>query len=114
MTSKELLEKWRTQESEQITPERAKICKDFVVLLENAINEGDEASLIGFTSIQDDINSLQFSLGCIIGLPEYLEIKNNKSNKVITAKDIVERNRDFGVFFMTALNMTIKDMESES
>ena len=108
MTAQELLHKWRTEESQQVTPERAKICNEFVVLLEKAINEGDEAALIGFISIQDDINSINVSLNDVVGLPEYLEIKNNKSDKVVTAKDIVERNRDFGVFFMTALNLTNK------
>ena len=108
MTAQELLHKWRAEESEQVTPERAKICNEFAVLLEKAINDGDEAALIGFISIQDDINSINVSLNDVVGLPEYLEIKNNKSDKVVTAKDIVERNRDFGVFFMTALNMANK------
>ena len=102
MTAQELLQKWRKEESEQVTPERAKICNEFAVLLEKAINDNDEAALIGFISIQDDINSINVSSRDVVGLPEYLEIENNKSDKVVTVKDIVERNRDFGVFFMAA------------
>ncbi len=102
MTAQELLQKWRKEESEQVTPERAKICNEFAVLLEKAINDNDEAALIGFISIQDDNNSINVSSRDVVGLPEYLEIENNKSDKVVTVKDIVERNRDFGVFFMAA------------
>ena len=102
MTAQELLQKWRKEESEQVTPERAKICNEFAVLLEKAINDNDEAALIGFISIQDDINSINVSSRDVVGLPEYLEIENNKSDKDVTVKDIVERNRDYGVFFMAA------------
>ena len=120
MTAKELLDQWRTEESEQITPERAKICNEFAVLLEKAINDNDEAEMIAFIGIQNEIGMLNASKikvlesGNRIGLPEYLEIKSRKSNKQLTPNDVVENYRVFGILVNAALNLTIKDMESEN
>lgn len=95
MTAKELLEKWRTEESEQMTPERAKICNDFVVLLDKAINEGDEARIQACFIIQEEIDGLNYirmGLGEKYGLAEYLEALN-RSPKPLTEKEVMQQSK---------------------
>jgi len=90
MTAQELLKKWRTEEAEQVTPERAKICNDFAVLLEKAINEGNEIGIKACLTIQEEIDGLNYvrmGLGEVKGLPDYLDALNS-GLKPFTAEEI--------------------------
>lgn len=95
MTAQELLYKWCTEASEQITPERAKICNDFAVLLEKAINDGDEARIQASFAIQEEIDGLNYirmGLGEKQGLPEYLEALN-RGIKPLTEKEVMQQSK---------------------
>ena len=95
MTAQELLHKWCTEESEQVTPERAKICNEFAALLEKAINDNDEARIQACFTIQEEIDGLNYirmGSGKKQGLPEYLEALN-RGLKPLTEKEVMQQSK---------------------